>query len=79
MNIFLILLSSTMCYFLTKKIYRRLVVNYPNYASEHSQYIKALAIIVNFLLQFKFLNKLNTVNFFMYGTFKQLLVPICIM
>lgn len=79
MNIFLILLSSIMCYFFTKKIYRRLIVNYPNYASEYSQYINALAIIVNFLLQFKFLNKLNTVNFFMYGTFKQLLVPICIM
>lgn len=77
MYIFLILLSSIACYFLTSRVYQRLVTNYPEYASDYYQQIKILAVIVNILLQFKFLNKLNTIDFFMYSTAEQILLPIC--
>ena len=77
MNILLIFLSSVLCYLFTSKLYSRLVVNYPKYAFEHSNYIEYLGVIINAILQLIFFKKLVNLSFADSSILELIFIVIC--
>ena len=77
MNIILIFLSSALCYLFTSKLYSRLVVNYPKYAMDKSEYIRYVGILINIVLQLTFFNKLVNLNFADSSMLEKIFIFIC--
>lgn len=77
MIIFFILLSLLASCVISDKLNRELVLKYPKYKSNYSKHMMFLAIIINLILQLKFLNKINTIDFLNNDVFMNLAIIIC--
>ena len=77
MIIFFILLSLLASCVISDKLNRELVLKYPKYKSNYSKHMMFLAIIINLILQLKFLNKINRMDFLNNNVFMNLAIIIC--
>lgn len=77
MNIFLIIISSLLSIFISRKIYSRLTVLYPDYNLDHSGIIYYISAIVSFILQSSFLDKIVEVNFINCSNLHKIFLIMC--
>jgi prepilin signal peptidase PulO-like enzyme (type II secretory pathway) len=78
-NAFIVVLSTILCLFFTQKLYNRLIVNYPVYASDiPNSFICISGALLNLILQYKLLMKINIENFTNLNIFNQMLFVVSI-